>query len=211
MQSLSVDADNESSHQCKLTSAVIESLADKFGRRREARHAELRKVNDLAEALRAHAKWQLQEAFQELKETLSQVAPPKLDFMEGGPELGNAHWYRYDVIQTATSAGKFANFSEAHYFVRASIRVEDERLIFVTSFHHVGRELSGIMEATAFARLQSYENSEDREYAASDFSPCSLEPFVFTYKTEEAEIADAFSRWLDAAAAIAFKNYGDRL
>ncbi len=211
MQALSVDADKEISHQRKLTSAVIESLAEKFGRRREARHAELRKVNDLAEALRAHAQRQLQETFNELKETLSQVAQPELRIVEGGPGLGNAHWYRYDVIQTANSVGTFANFSEAHYFVRASIRVGRERLIFVASFHHVGRELSGIMEATAFARLQSYENSEDREYAASDFSPCSLDTFVFTYKTKEAEITEAFSRWLDAALAVAFKTYGDRI
>jgi hypothetical protein len=153
----------------------------------------------------------LEEAFNELRDSLSQFAQPEVSFIEGGPDFGNAHWYKYDVVQTANAAGKFANFSEPHYFVRASIRIERERMIFVTSFRHVGRELSGIMEATAFVRLQSYKNSEDREYAVNDFVPCAPEPFVFTYKTKEAEITEAFSRWLDAAVAVAFKTYGDRI
>jgi hypothetical protein len=67
------------------------------------------------------------------------------------------------------------------------------------------------MEATAFSKLESYEDSEDRESVSERFSLCSVEPFVFTYKTKSNEIADTFDRWLDAALAIAFKEYGDRL
>ena len=83
--------------------------------------------------------------------------------------------------------------------------------MFVTSFHHVGRELSGIIEATAFARLESYENSEDRDVVSQEFQVCSMEPFVFTHRTSEQEIEDSFLRWLDTALAIAIKEYGDRL
>ena len=43
------------------------------------------------------------------------------------------------------------------------------------------------------------------------FFVCSLEGFVFTYRTDEEEIADAFARWLDTAVAVALKEYGDRL
>jgi hypothetical protein len=194
-----------------LTSAVIESLAQKFGRRREEKHAELRKVNALAVALRARARKVLERGFNELKHPVSAVAEPQIYIADGGPDRGNAHWYKFDVVKSANENGRFANFTEAHYFVKASIRVERERLVFVTSFHHVGRELSGVMEATAFARLESFEDSEDRESVSQDFFLCSLEPFVSTYKTGEQEIADAFDRWLDAALAVAFKEYGDRL
>ena len=44
-----------------------------------------------------------------------------------------------------------------------------------------------------------------------EFFPCSLEPFVITWKTDEGEIAESFECWLDAAIAIALKEYGDRL
>jgi hypothetical protein len=211
MQALSVDADAEIIHQRTLTSAVIDSLTQRFGRRREAKHAELRKVNVLAMALRVRARKGLEQAFNQLKVPISAVAEPQINIGDGGPDRGNAHWYKFEVVKSANESGKFANFTEDHYFVKASIRAERERLVFVTSFHHVGRELSGIMEATAFARLQSFEDSEDREYASQDFFLCSLEPFVFTYKTSEQDVAESFARWLDAALAVAFKEYGDRL
>jgi hypothetical protein len=211
MQALSVDADAEMSQQKTLTSVVVESLAQKFGRRRAEKNAELRSVNNLAVALRTRGRRQLEQAFSQLEDPLMELARPQINMVDGGPDRGTAHWFKFEVAQSATSGGKYANFSEAHYFVKASVRVGRERLVFVTSFHHVGRELSGIMEATAFSRLESYEDSDDREYASQDFFVCSLEPFVFTYKTNEEDIVDAFSRWLDAAIAVAFKEYGDRL
>jgi Fic family protein len=211
MQALSVDADREISHQRTLTSAVIESLAQKFGRRREARHAELRGVNNLAFALRARTKEQLEEAFSDLAESMDEFVEPSINLTVGGPDRGNSHWYKFEVVQSANDSGKYANFTEAHYFIKASIRMGRERLVFVTSFHHVGRELSGIMEATAFARLESYEDSDDRESVTQDFRLCAVEPFVFTYKTSEAQIAEAFARWLDSSIAVALKEYSDRL
>jgi hypothetical protein len=211
MQALSVDADMEISYQQSLTGAVIESLAHKFDRRRAARFAEFRVVNTVAMALRARARVAIEQALNRLAEPLSEVGDPQINFTDGGPDRGNAYWYKFEVVQSANSSGKFANFAEDHYFVKASLRVGRERLIFVTSFHHVGRELSGIMEATSFARLESYEDSDDREYAALEFFLCSVEPFVFTYRTSVEEVSQAFARWLDAALAVALKEYGDRL
>jgi hypothetical protein len=114
-------------------------------------------------------------------------------------------------VRSANEAGKFVDFSENHYFVRAWIRADDERLVFVVSFHHVGRELSGIMEATAFARLETFQDSDDWEQVSQEFFLCSLEPFVFTYNTNERDIELAFSRWLDAALAVPIKEFGDRI
>lgn len=211
LQALSVDADAEISRERTLTAAVIESLAAKFSRRKQAKEAELRKVDPVAVGLRGRTRKALEQPLSQLGRQVSAIAEPQIHMREGGPDWGNAHWFKYEVVKSANDAGKFANFAEAHYFVKASIRVERERLVFVVSFHHVGRELTGVMEAIAFARLESYEDSDDREYASQDFFPCSLEPFVFTYQTTEQEIADAFARWLDAALAVAIKEYGDRL
>jgi fido (protein-threonine AMPylation protein) len=211
MQALSIDVDTEIAYQQSLTSAVIARIAQKFDRRRTARYTELRKVNGVALALRGQARLALERAFNQVSEPLSEVAEPQINITDGGPDRGNAYWYKFEVIQSANQSGKFANFAEDHYFVKASLRVARERLIFVTSFHHVGRELSGIMEATSFAQLESYEGSDDREYAAQAFFLCSLEPFVFSNRTNELEVAQAFARWLDAAIAIALKEYGDRL
>jgi fido (protein-threonine AMPylation protein) len=212
LQALSVDAHAEISHQKTLTAAVIESLAEKFGKRKEAKHAELRKVNNVAIALRSRARKIVEQAVNQLKDPISEVAEaPDIHIADGGPDRGNMHWFKYEVVKSANESGKYANFTEDHYFLKTSFKVQRERLIFVVSFHHVGRELSGIMEATAFSRLESFEDSDDRDYVSQDFFVCSLEPFVFTHKTSEAEIAASFARWLDAALAVALKEYGDRL
>ncbi len=211
LQALSIDVDAELSHARSITGAVIESLAAKFNKRREQRHAEYRGVNQLAQALRAHSRKTIETAIQRLEDPVSIVGEPQIHMTEGGPDRANAHWYKVEVVESGRGSGKFINFAEAHYFLKASIRVGRERLVFVVSFHHVGRELSGIVEVTAFARLESFEDSEDREFASRDFFLCSLEPFVITWQTEEAEARDAFDRWLDAALAIAIKEFGDRL
>jgi Fic family protein len=211
LQALSVDIDAEMSHQRSLTGAVLANLRDKFNKRREAKDAELRKVNGVATALRQRARRQLEQTYTSLKETLSQVSEPEVSITEGGPDRGNPHWYRFEVGESANQGGKYANFTENHYFVKAVIKADRERLVLVTSFHHVGRELSGIMETTAFARIESYENSDDRESVKRDFFVCSPEPFVFTYQTSTDDIVSAFSRWLDTATAVAIKEFGDRL
>jgi hypothetical protein len=211
LQALSVDADAEIAHHRTLTGAVITSLTRKLGRRREQKVAELRRVNDVAVQLRERARAHAEREFTKLAKPLTSIGDPDIHIADGGPDRGNAHWYKYEVVKSATDAGKFANFSEPHYFVKSTVRVERERLVFVVSLHHVGRELAGIMEGTAFARLESFEDSDDREYASQEFFVCSLEPFVFTYQTDENDIREAFARWLDAALAVAIKEYGDRL
>ena len=215
LQALSVDADAEISHQRSLTSAVIEGLADKFRKRKQQRLAELREVNRVARELRAMAHEQLERSFHEIEGPLKEVGEPTVRITDGGPDIqfrngNNSHWYKYQVIQSAKEAGKFANFAEDHYFIRGVIRVGTERLTFVVSFHHVGRELTGIVQATAFSTLGSYE-VEEPEPVLERFFLCSVEPFVFTHKTKVDDVADSFGKWLDAALAVAMKEYGDRL
>lgn len=211
LQASSVDADARISHQESLTSVVLESLADKFSKRRIQKLTELRTVNDVALKLRSLARTQLEEKLAEVETALRVVGAPIISINDGGPDHGNAYWYRFEVVQSAKEAHKFANFAEAHYFVKSSVQVTRERLIFVISFHHVGRELSGIMEATAFSKLVSYEDSDDGDSVPERFSLCSAEPFVFTNKTQVGDVENAFLRWVDAALAIAVKEYGDRL
>ena len=211
LKALSIDTGAEISHQKTLTAAVIESLTEKFTKRRQKKFAELRRVNDVARALRSEAHQAVEQTFTELGRSAAEIGEPEVRISDGGPDHHNAHYYKFDVVESAKKAGKFANFTEDHYFVKGSIRLARERLIFVTSFHHVGRELSGIMEATAFSQLQSFEDSEDRESVSRDFFVCSVEPFVFTSKTNKQDITASFARWLDAALAVAVKEYGDRL
>jgi hypothetical protein len=211
LQALSVNAEADISHQQSLTSAVIGSLADKFNRRKQSRDAELLSVNDKALLLRQIAHDFILSKLGNLKEAVPINRAVSIIVIDGGPENDKSHWYRNDVIRTAQAAQKFVNFDQNHYFAQGSIKLGGDRLKFIVSFHHVGVILNGIMEATAFAKLQFDDDPEDGESAGEEFLQCSIEPFAFTYQTGIADVTAAFSNWLDASLAIGLKEYGDRL
>lgn len=215
LQALSVSPEVEISRQKLITSAVIQSLADKFNRRKLTRDAELLKVNDRARDLRTIAHSFVVTRMEDFKQGLEGIIPGGQTVtciaMDGGPENDRAHWYRNEVIQTAKAAQQFANFEQNHYFTQGTLRIGGDRLKFVVSFHHVGIALNGIMEATAFAILRFDEDPEAEGLARDVFQPCSVEPFAFTYLTQVSEVEAAFQTWLDASFAIGLKKFGDRL
>lgn len=210
-QALSVDVDAEITHQKSITLSVIDSLATKFNRRRDEKRADLRSVNSLALALRIKARAQLEGYFSSLSKPIEEVAHVSISIINGGPDCENAYWYRSEVVQTANDFGSYVNFAEDHYFVKASMRVDQQRLVLVVSMHHIGRQLSGMMEATCFARLEAFDDVEGEENFSRDFVLCSVDPFIFTNRTEEKSIDGSFENWLDRATALAFKEFGDRL
>jgi hypothetical protein len=157
----------------------------------------------------------VQAKLEELREELKRAGPKSqlvsMNLIDGGPENDKAHWYRNEVIQTAQAAQQFANFDQNHYFTQGTIKVGSDRLKFIVSFHHVGVVLNGIMEATAFAKMQFSEDPDETHGTAELYRQCSVEPFAFTYLTKVDDVKSAFQGWLDRSLAIGIKEYGDRL
>lgn len=219
LQALSLDVEAEQRTERTLTSAVIESLVAKFDKRRQVQRQELLCVNPVAERMRKRASQIVRSKLQELLTTAFPFRErPDLFVEEGGPDRGNGHWYKFELtsLNQASKEKKWVNFSEAHYFVKANFRYKDVRLVFVLSFHHIGRELTGVMEGSSFAFIETYDEAEgageeDRERVGRTLIPSSVEPFVITWKTSPEVVEPAFLRWLDACIAIALKEWGDRV
>ena len=215
LQALSVSPEAEIARQKSLTTAVIDSLTEKFNRRKQAKDAELLRVNDKAIALRESAHNFIQEKLETLKAEMQPAVPRGQQFFfliaDGGPENDRSHWYRNDVIQTAQAAKQYANFDQSHFFTQGTVRYGGTRMKFVVSFHHVGFVLNGIMEATAFAKLQFDDDPDEIGAVPETFLPCSVEPFAFTYLTNIKDVEAAFHSWLDASLAVGLKEFGDRL
>lgn len=210
LQALSIDTEAEVHHQQSLTAAVIESLAQKFNRRKERRNAELLKVNEKAVVLREQAEQAINKALQSFKTAISSVGTASVVVTNDGPDNTKSYWYRNEVIRTAQAAQKFVNFEQNHYFTQGSVQLSAERFKLVVSFHHIGTVLSGIMEVTAFSKIQFNEEPEGQGDSV-EFLRCSVEPFVFTYLTNIAAVTDSFSKWLDGCIAVGLKEFGDRL
>lgn len=225
LQALSVETERPTEANRSVSRQVIASLKSKLQKRWLEKDEQLRKVNGVARSLRTRAESSIQAALKILEQTLAPIGESHVDVTLGGPDKGNQHWYKFEVVQSAKSSGKssrvnqgeipqppsvWVNFEEDHYFVKGTIKVRDLRLGFVTSLHHVGRELSGVMEATAFAWLESFENAGDHALP-KQFFVSSLEPFVIAWSTDVSEVTPLFDEWLDGAMAIAFKEFGDRI
>lgn len=225
LQALSVETERPTEPNRSVLRQVIASLESKLQKRWLEKDEQLRKVNIVARSLRDRAESSIQASLKILEQTLAPIGESHVDVTLGGPDKGNQHWYKFEVVQSAKSSGKtsrgnqseipqppavWVNFEEDHYFVKGTIRVRELRLGFVTSLHHVGRELSGVMEATAFAWLESFENPGDHALP-KQFFVSSLEPFVIAWKTNASQVIPLFDEWLDRAMAIAFKEFGDRI
>jgi Fic family protein len=211
LQALSVDVDAEVQRDRSITQAVIQSLDTKLRKRKIAKDQQLRGVNDLAARLRTHTRKWLEANLNNLKKAVAHLDEAEIHVTEGGPDRNNEHWYKFEVVESSKASQKWVNFEEAHYFLKATIRVKNIRLLFVVSLQHVGRELSGIMETTAFARLEFFEDEEDRQSVSDRFFQCSLESFLITWNTEENKILPSYDKWLDGSLAVAVKEWGDRL
>lgn len=211
LSALSIEVEAKIREEDVLSSAVLSNLQAKFARRQSLKREELLQVNSIARDLRAIAKDVADKVFRDFAELLRSLGNPRYYVQVGGSDCGNKHWFKTEVIKTATESGKWANYEEDHFFINSKITLDTESLVFVTSFHHVGHQLSGVMEVTAFARLETLDNENGTEVAKQEFFVCSLEPFVFTHKSSISSLAEPFEQWMDAAIAVAIKEYGDRL
>ena len=227
IEALTLETDSGARREPSAASAVIEDLGARLRRRREERTVAVAQVNQVALRLRENARVAIQETLSKLRqsvvESTQDLYVESVYVAPGGPEEGNEHWYRQDVIRSAQESDAFnsmptqnrkvfVNFNGLHYFVKGAFRAGRERLVFVVSFHHVGRELSGVMEATAFAQFESFEMSEDPHSKSMEFAPCSSRaPFVFAYEPWPDDVAGYFAEWLDHALAVAIVGWGSRL
>jgi Fic family protein len=204
LQALSFETDEK-----PVTTAVFEALRDKLEKRNKVTEDKLRNVNAVALAARAFTKTYLEKQLKHLNEILPAADRSNPEFIEGGNDKNNGHWYRFQLIQAAKQSATFVNFSENRYFLKTKIQIHQEQLVFVVSWHHVGRELSGVMQATAFAELESVQQDISTQNERS-FS-CSTEPYTLTHSTDPNTINGQFTAWLDAAFAVAFKAFSERL
>ena len=196
---------------------VVESIATKLKRRREETAQRLRKVNDIAAALQADVANHLKEILDNLQVRINShgALEIKSHVILGGPnftyhEKPTQHWYQYQIATRAQEVDQRVNFEEDHYFVRA--RLSSDRvpwLTYVVSLHHIGKELTGIMEVTAFAEI-SFSKSEDDSPGITPV-PCMVRPFTITINDDADTLKSSFLDWVSETFAIAVKQWGEVL
>ena len=198
---------------------VLDGITDRFRRRQEAVSEQVEKVNAVALSLREHVLGYLEGKSRELKDHLAAVGvivTPRI--VVGGPNESNEHWYRRQILETAT-AGHWINLNERRYFVRMTIGTEDESeipwLVFVVSLHHTGRQSTGQMAASAFAEVHYQQDRDSTDsgggYASPLFKDCTLDTFTLTWKSDPEKAKGRFDKWLEESLVVALRYWYEYL
>ena len=202
-----------------LLDQVLDHIVEQIGRKNTACDAQLRSVNEVAEELCIHIEdWldtQAEQIVSRLEQAGRNVAP---SVISGGAGV-REHWYHGQVIQTANNSGHWANLNEFKYFVRLTLTPDQmpllSRLVFVISLHHTGRQLSGIMAATAFALIDHYPDGIPEQVeasAASSFTDCTpSQPFTYTWEDNPDVLMPRYTAWLEQSLAVALRQWGEHL
>lgn len=220
LQALSVSPDTKPS--LAIVEDVAEAIALRIRTRREEAAQRLRRVNDIAFVLQSATEEHLQTLAQNVRSKLNSTLNSTNDLeifgsqvMKGGPDQTyqdkpTQHWYHFQVVTTAQQTKQRVNFEENHYFVRARLSAESVPwLTYVVSFHHVGQELSGVMEATAFAEISFPQSDEDLSKTGQ--IQCMIRPFTLTYKDSAEQLKARLLEWVSETFVVAVKQWGDML
>lgn len=205
--------------QSGLIDQALDHIVEQIKRRNEARERQMRSVSDLARKVRDEAAVPILSAQgDQIRARLLEVGREIQRHVDvGGPEV-KEHWYRNQVIQTANNSRHWVNLNEQRFFVKLSFTPERPsrypRLVFVVSLHQIGRQLTGIMAATAFALIQHYQDDNlegPDEAAAAHFQDCTVEPLTFTWETDAESLFPRFNTWAEQRLAMAVRHWGEYL
>ena len=206
--------ETESVVDTSMISQVLDHIVDQIKRQNHDREIELRFVNNIAQRIRDNAHHQLSAQALQIRDRLSDAGlSVKHVLIRGGPG-DREQWHQSQVIDTAKFAGHWVNLNESRFFVKLSLNAEGPshypRLNFVISFYHIGKQLTGVMAATAFAEIDSSTNNVQahREMPPSPyFRNCARSPFTFTWTDKGDAIKLRFDKWMEECLSIALRYW----
>ena len=178
-------------------------------------------MNTVATILRDDAVKSLSTVAEAITLRLNEAGMNIRPFIDSNVLGEREHWYTQEIITTANNARHWVTPNEARLFLKLTLdrdrdRISNDseirlpRLVFVTSLHHVGRQLTGIMVTTAFARIEAFPD-EDLGAAPSHgdfpFQDCTVNPFTFTWEDDAKVIAPRFLEWGEERLSIALSYW----
>ncbi|MDE0182656.1 MAG: Fic family protein [Caldilineaceae bacterium] len=198
-----------------MVSQVLDHITGQIKRQQQGILDQLRSVNRVASSLRETAETYLNSQTDLIRQQLGEAGLTVDCVIDvGGPDNNKEHWYRAQVVQTARDAKHWANWNEDRFFIKLSINPENQsqipRLIFVISLHHIGRQLTGIMAATAFAQIvkvQDHRMEDSEEPSDPDFYNCTVDSFTFTWNGNVETVAPRFTTWIETPFSIALRHW----
>ena len=195
---------------------VLNHVVAQISRQNSTLAEQMRSVNEVARELSSRTADLLEHRAGQIGSRLCQAGNRADYFIDQGGPGDREHWYHSRIVQTARNSGHWMNPNESRFFTKLSLTPQRlPRLVFVVSLHHTGRQLSGVMAATAFALIDHYRDgaSDAAAVSATDtFIDCTpLAPFTFTWESEPDLLLPRFTEWTEQSLAIALQQWGQYL
>ena len=205
-QALSITQGEEIQKSTKVKDLAT-GILQRTKRKREREQEEFRAIDGVLETLSEYAVALLEAQVGEFKQSLvAGGIEVSSDVDSGGSYDDRAHYYRWQIVESAQQAGQWANLEEESRWVRVLVEDSTTRLRVVLSFHHIGRQLSGVAEVTAIADLEAMSpGSAERRSSVQ----CMVKPFSITWRDDPKKERERFEVWLEECLLIALREWSD--
>ena len=189
----------QATQQVQRQDAVIAAMHETLEKPRRELASTWNRAKELSAGLQGMAFEKLRQLAQKLDSELQPVAPsgrPFKFFADCNNGDDKAHWFRYQVVETAKALGYFANVGSHHSWARL-VLITPTRSEILLSLHGLGREFRGVIVGSVCV----YEKDPNGDFVipASNVGALTEEPFQVNYKEAGQAVADRFADWFDAA------------
>ena len=200
---------------------VLDHISEQIQRQTVSQATQMRRVNQVAQEIRDLALALMEKRGQQVAERLEQSGLKVASRVtQDSPGERSNRYYR-QIVQTANQSKHWVNFNESRFYTRLSLTPDavttdvsqQPRLHFVVSLHHTGRQLTGLMAATAFALIEHYDESasEQLEGIGYSFVDCTRDPFTFSCDDDASTLSRGFAEWTEQGLAMGLRAWGERL
>ena len=203
----------ESQHTPALVDQVLDNMVERITRQRVDRESQMRSVNSIAAKGRDAIGVNLENEGDKIRRRLLAAGMEVHPFVNlGGPDYGTEHYYAGEVGDLSALSQHQVNWSEPRFFARLSLRIRNSqqpRLVFVICLYPTGRNLTGIMAAAAFARIEPSGDSNDDDAASRSpyYRNCAATPLTFTWQDDAAAVNSRFIPWTEASLSLALQYW----
>ena len=196
----------------------IEQVIDRIVEQVQELRSKMRLVNDVAQIL-------LNVAIQDLESWVDRICHPlnesgfalESKILRGGPGE-RERWYEADSAKMAELAGHQANLNESRFFVKLLINPESSAIVpsfaFFISIHHVGRQLTGVMAATASSEVYDSRDpdiDESKSRFQLDYRGFSSNSFLFTWQDDAEVVTPRFAAWVEEELKLALRDWSGHI
>lgn len=201
---------------------AIDNIVGQVRLRDRSEESSLRSVTEIGEILSDKAEDYLKSQAEHIRQGLLEAditVAPSVYSVRGSRRAWEA-WYEAQIVRTAQEAGHWANFNEESFLVRLSVTPMAQGhgghpgLTFLISLHHTGRQLSGVMAATAFAQIEFHPHGfmeRSNPSLGVNYRNCSANPFTFVWDNDADELAPRFYNWIEEALSQALRYWQEFL